>query len=301
MSTLSSEMLYLTGRPALKQFIRFVASKALHRQPEGTLVDEWHAAQALIGRLEKDEAGAADGPPMEELGPEYEPLLVEFLKDPIQRANFNTVPTAISMVELDRLVVFQRHIDQTFADELRLKLGPAPDRERVFRTCLPFDHPRPPVKWAKVDSNTFVFASPSNDLRFLGSEMLNNGSVQECAPWGDVVGCLGLGVGFGSNLMNAFYIENRLILHNGSHRAYALRKSGLTHAPCIVQHVPSREALEVVAPREVTSNAALYLEHPRPPLLKDYLNPQLHKVFEFERRIQQVTIKFEVSESDALA
>lgn len=296
-----SEMLCLTGRPSLKHFLRFVSEKALHCEPESDLVEEWHAAQSLIENLQTEEAGQADHPYLEELGEDFEPLLIEFLKDPIQRANFNTVPTGISLVELGSLTVFQPHIDLTFANELALKIGPSPERDVIFKTCLPYDHPRPPVKWARIDSNTFVFASPSNDLRFLGAAALDSGPLQACAPSGDVVNCVGLGIGFGSNLMNAFYVENRLILHNGSHRAYALRKLGVTHAPCIVQHVPSREALAVVAPSEITSKPDLYLKHPRPPLLKDYFNPQLHKVFEFRRRLQQITVKFEVSESESLA
>ena len=75
------------------------------------------AHEVLLG-IEREEAGAADHPPMGKLGPQYEPLLIEFLKDPLVRYEFNTVPTDIAMVELDRLVVYQKHIDVTFARKL---------------------------------------------------------------------------------------------------------------------------------------------------------------------------------------
>lgn len=293
-----SEMLYLTGRPTLKEFLRFVAREGIGSESEATLVDEWYAAKDALAVIEKEEKGDADAPYMRELDPEDEPLLIEFLKDPIQRANFNAVPSGIELVELDRLVVYQKHIDLTFAEGLDRRIGPAPSREEIFKTCLPYDHPRPPAKWSRVNSDTYTFVSPSNDLRFLGAIPLDSVDVKDGAHWGDVVGYLGLAVGFGSNFMNAVHIENRLILNNGSHRAYALRKMGVTHVPCVVQHVPSRDAIEVVASKEICEDVDLYLNHPRPPMLKDYFNSRLHKVFPFRRRLQQITVHFEVSEAD---
>jgi hypothetical protein len=170
-----------------------------------------------------------------------------------------------------------------------------------FRTCLPYDHPKPPVKWARVDSDSYVFVSPSNDLRFLGALPITDGQLPDCASLGDVVSVLGLAIGFGSNFMNALFTDHRLILNNGSHRAYTLRNMGFTHAPCIVQHVASRDALDVLASREVRSDLDLYLKHQRPPMLRDYFNPQLHKVFSFQPRLQQIKVHFEVSEADVPA
>jgi hypothetical protein len=96
--------------------------------------------------------------------------------------------------------------------------------------------------------------------------------------------------------MNAIYAEKRLILNNGSHRAFALRQMGVTHVPCIVQHVASRDELEVIASSSVRRNPDLYLKHVRPPMLKDYFNPQLRMVMPVHRRLRQVTIRFEVEE-----
>src|SRR5437879_6537951 len=236
-----AENLHLIGRPTLKGFLRFVTKHAVNPPGEGVLIEEWQAAHECVRILEKEEAGVADGPPMTRMGSEYEPLLIEFLKDPLVRHGFNTVPTDVAIVELDRLVVYQKHIDVTHAGRLEARLGPAPSEEQVFRTCLPYDHPQPPVKWSRVHENRFVFMSPSNDLRFLGTMELPSAQIANYPPPGDLVGVVGIGVGFVSNLLNAIYAENRLILNNGSHRAYALRKLGITHAPCIVQHVSSRD------------------------------------------------------------
>ena len=70
---------------------------------------------------------------------------------------------------------------------------------------------------------------------------------------------MGVAVGFGSNFMSAIYAENRLILHNGSHRAYTLRALGHTHAPCVIQHVYSREELNVIASTAVADRPDVFL------------------------------------------
>ena len=291
------ETLYLIGRPKLKRFLRFARSHALNPPGDGSLTDEWQAANSIIRTLEKEEAGLADNPPIGKLGPEYEPLLIEFLKDPLVQNGFNTVPTEVAMVELDRLVVYQHHIDLTFVRQLKSKLGPAPSDEQIFRTCLPYDHPQPPVKWSRVHRNSFVFMSPSNDLRFLGTMKMDSDNIQNYPPPGNLVGVVGLAVGFGSNFMNAIYAEKRLILNNGSHRAYALREMGFTHAPCIVQHVSSRDQLDVVAASQVEDNPDYFLKHPRPSMLIDYFNPRLRKVMPVHRQLRQVTVKFEIDEA----
>lgn len=291
-----AENLYLVGRPPLKQFLRFVRKNAVNPPAEGDLIDRWQAARVLVSQLERDEAGVADDPPITKMGPEYTPQLIEFLKDPLVRHGFNSVPTEVAIIDLDRLVVYQEHIDVTFARQLERKLGPSPSGEEIFRFCLPYDHPPPPVKWARAGHDKFVFLSPSNDLRFLGPMQLQPAHIRDVPPPGALAGVAGLAVGFGSNFLNAIYVEKRLVLNNGSHRAYALRRLGVRHVPCIIQHVSSRDELEVVGPFDARRSPELYLGHARPPMLKDYLDPRLHVVMPVQRRLRQVTIRFEVEE-----
>lgn len=288
--------LYLIGRPPLKEFLRYVRHHTVTPPPEGTLIDQWQAARALVHQMKTSEAGLADHPPITKLGPEYEPLLIEFLKDPLVRHGFNSVPTEVAIIELDRLVVYQKHIDVTHAGRLEQRHGAALSWQEIFSICLPFDHPSPPVKWARVHSGKYVFVSPSNDLRFLSAMQLEASQLTGIAAPGALVGVIGLAVGFGSNFMNAVYAENRLILNNGSHRAYALRRMGITHVPCIVQHVSSRDELAVVASSDVRNHADFYLTHPRPPMLRDYFHPGLHAVMDVHARVRQVTIRFEIEE-----
>lgn len=292
------EVLYLKGRPTLKNYIRFVRHNAVDVPGEGALTDEWREASEIVRDLQKTEAGAADDPPIEKVGMEYEPLLIEFLKDPLVRNGFETVPTQVAFIELDRLVVWQKHIDLTFVQKLVDKLPENPSDEDVFRACLLHDRPDPAVKWGRHHSDSYVFMSESNDLRFLGTMKLEPRHIRDYPFSGDVTAVIGLAVGFGSNFMNAYYAkkQRRLILNNGSHRAFALRSLGLKRVPCIVQHVASLEEMKHVGPSEVRENPRRYLRAPRPPMLKDYFNPDLRTVMKAHRRHRQVMVKFSVDE-----
>lgn len=291
------EYLYLTGRPKLRHFLRFVQHNAVDPPARDVLIGEWQAAKDRIDALERTEAGLADRPLVRKADvAQYEPLLIEFLKDPLVRNGFNTVPSEVAFVDLDHLVVYQKHIDLTFVRQLQGRLGPAPSEEDIFRTCLPYDHPQPPARWSRLEDDSYVFVSPSNDLRFLGPMRLKGEHIQGVPHPGELVGVVGLAVGFGSNFLNAICCEDRLILNNGSHRAYALRDMGITHVPCIVQHASTRDELEMVAARDVRRDPDLYLKHPRPSMLRDYFDPRLRKVMPAHRQVRQVKVQFSFSE-----
>ena len=289
----TNENLYLIGRPTLKQFLRFVKDNAVHPPSSGELIEEWQAANRIVRALDKVEAGIADKPSIQPVDPENK-LLLEFLQAPLVRHSFNTVPTEVAYIELDQLVVYQHHIDLTFAQKLKNRLGQSPSEEEIFRTCLPCQPFSPPVKWSRTHRNTFVFMSPSDDMRFLGSMSLEPENITDYPPPGNLAGVVGLAVGFGSNFLNAIYAEKRLILNNGSHRAYALRDLGITRVPCIVQHISSRDELSVLASTAITDAPNFYLQDPRPMMLKDYFDPRLRKVMPVHRRLRQVTVKFDV-------
>lgn len=292
------ETLFLAGRPSLKQYIRFVRSNAVRPKSAAALADEWRAAAAIVRDLEQKEAGLADGPPIVPVPVKgHERLLSEFLNNPLVRHGFNLVPSEVAFVELDRLVVSQKHIDLAHTRRLEAELGPNPSPERVFRACLAPDGERPPVTYASEGEGRYVFVSASNDLRYLGVMSMESRHIRGVPPPGDLVGVIGMAVGFGSNFLSVIHAENRLLLHNGSHRAYALRKIGLKSVPCIVQHVSSRDELEMVASPEVRRNADRYLVEARPPILADYFRPGLHTVLRVRPRLRQITVRVDVDET----
>jgi hypothetical protein len=291
------ERLYLAGRPSLRGFVHYVQRHAREPEDRASLVERWQEARARLTTLERLEAGAADHPQITNLGPRYEPLLLEFFCNPLVRRSFNSLPTDIVLVPLDQLVVFQKHIDLTHVRRLRQRFGRELDEAAVFRICLPSEPPRAPVEWSGTRRGQFVFISPSNDLRYLGASALQPEHLAGQGSRGSLVGMVGVAVGFGSNFLNAFHAAGRLILNNGSHRAYALREAGVTHAPCVIQQIAGLEELGLVAGNAIRRRPRLYLEHRRPPMLRDYFDPQLRTIVPSVRRLRQVTVRFRVEET----
>ena len=140
--------------------------------------------------------------------------------------------------------------------------------------------------------DTYLFVSASSDLRFLEPTVLRQDQVPQFRRLGQIAGIVGLVVGFTPNCFSVLQVEGRLILQNGSHRAYALRQLGLTHAPAVIQRVSRREELPVVAAQPVTKDPNLYLKSLRPPLLKDYFDEQLRTIVTVPRVNRQVKVVF---------
>ena len=162
------EYVYLLGRPPLKQFLDFVADQVVDGRSldRRALIEEWTSANNYLRLLEENEEGWADNPKIGAIGPHLEHLRDEFLKDPLLEHSFRSVPFEVGIVELDRLVVYQKHINLEFVRTAKKKLGDAPGDEDVFRTCLPSDRARPAAKLMRTRNDTYQFVSLSNDLRF---------------------------------------------------------------------------------------------------------------------------------------
>lgn len=111
---------------------------------------------------------------------------------------------------------------------------------------------------------------------------------------GQIASVIGISVGFGSNFLSAIQSDHRVVLHNGHHRAYALRDLGHTHAPCIVETVTRQDELNAVASRSITETPAFYFNSPRPPLLKDFFDPVICRRYRVRKSMHVVEISFEV-------
>jgi hypothetical protein len=289
---------WLLGQPPLKKYLDFVDDVGIREAvgDRASLVDAWRMANDYYDELEKQEASIADTIECMPLDASLAPLAAAMHADPRYRRTFDTLPTRIAMVELDRLVVCQNHVTQTFVEELKLKLGPGPDPQSLFRFCLPVGEYSAPVQIRSVDSKRFVFQSESTDFRFHEALLLRPEQIQNYNTFGEVASVLGLVVGFSSNFLNAICDDdsNRLLLHNGYHRACALRELGITHAPCVIQTVTRRDELDIIAKPIVARDPGYFFNAPRPPLLKDFWNPRISKLLQIKRVRRTIELSFEI-------
>lgn len=293
----------LLGQPPLRHHLAFVHDHVVDgaAMSRADLADDWRRANDHYYDLEESEGGIADEIEIADLDPALHPLVAEIETDPRYRFTFDTFPTTMAMVELDRLVVYQTHVTRQFTDELQARLGPTPTLEALFRFCQPPETSKAPVEMREVGNGRYVFSSASTDFRQHEPVLLRPEQVQGHDTFGPLSGMVGLGVGFGSNFLTAIRADNRLLLHNGYHRAYALRALGITHAPCIIQTVTRRDELEVAAKSVVADDPKFYFATPRPPLLKDFFDPEIYKVFEVYKTLKMIEVTFEIRDFEVRA
>jgi hypothetical protein len=293
---------FLAGRPPIAEFISFVRKSADGAQRSGpeaadsALAQDWRRANDALRELERSEAGWADSPPIEPLPPELGPYADQLAGDPAFRQTHGFVPTEIGLVELDRLVVFQKHINLAQVEIIKQELGPDPRPDTITRIALGLSRYSPPVRLIQ-SHDVFTFTCDSRDFRFLEPILVPPGELSG-AFRGVPARCVALAVGFSPNCLGVIQAEQRLILVNGSHRAYALRELGITHVPCVIQKTSRPEELELIGHKEINQRAELYLRNPRPPLLKDYFDERLRRIVPVARARRLIRIQLRIDQSD---
>ncbi len=290
------EEIWLLGQPPLRHYLDYVVDMAVDGEAAdlAELTAAWRSANDYYHELEQQEVGIADKVECRELPPSCVALAANVAAGDYFRHTFKTVPTSFGMVELDKLIVFQNHVSRNFIETLMGQLGPAPNADDLFHFCLPLQRENAPVQTQRVGSKRYVFRSDSTDFRFHEPVLLRADQICDYHSFGPIAGVVGLVVGFGSNLFNAIRFEDRLLLNNGYHRACALRQLGLTHAPCIIQTVTHLEELEVIAKPVVADDPDFYFNTARPPLLKDFFDPNIGVVWPVHKRVRMIEVNFEV-------
>lgn len=292
----NSELLWLLGQPHLDEYLGFVRTKVVGggAMPPRKLATEWRAANDRYHDLQTTEAGAADGAECLALPAAMKPLAAALRRDPYFRRAFDTLPTTIAMVEVDKLIVSQTHIANVFSDARARDLGSSPTAEALFRFCLPMKRETAPVRVRRLEANRYLFTSASTDFRAHDPKLLGRELLARIGSYGPIAGGIGLTVGFGSNFMSAIRSEGRLVLHNGYHRAHTLRSLGVTHAPCIVETVTRTQELRLTAGDAVSDDPALYYRSPRPPLLRDFFDPALVKRLRVRPMETMIEVEFKM-------
>ena len=290
------EELWLLGQPSLENYLGFVESYVVGGAaiPPYRLCAEWRAANDHYARLEEREAGLADRVECRPLPKQLAPLVAEVEADPRFRHTFHYLPTRFAMVELDKLVVYQSSLTRSWAERIAARLGPDADPETVFRTCYPIEADPPPLKIEAAEDDRFLFSSPAHHIAFHEAVLLRPEQVPSYASFGPVGGIVGLVVGFRGNFLNCIKAEDRILLNNGYHRAYALRSLGYTHVPCAIQEVTRLDELRLRATERVADDPAFYFRSARPPLLKDFFDPKLAKPLAMRPRRKLVEVSFQI-------
>ena len=279
------DMAWLLGQPHLSDYISFYQAKAIGGDvADGrALTAEWSAANDYYADLEKAESGIADTIECRALPARFAKKAAKIEENQWFRHAFDNLPYSIELVELDKLVVSQIHIENGLSGPVARRLGPSPSLATLFDFCLPLEPVMPPVEIVRLASNRYVLSSPSSDFRCHEPKMYKDPPFALEGTPGPVMAMLGVTVGFGSNFLSGVRSGARVLLQNGYHRCYALRSAGFTHAWCIIEHVTRKEELRLTANEDVISDPEFYFASKRPPILRDFFDPRIVKHFQVKQ------------------
>lgn len=290
--------IHLLGVPPLASYVDHVVRRSIDGDTadESALIDQWRSAALHYQRLQAAEAGLADGVPLAEVPASRAGWIDQITAQPDFAQAFNDLPVALAMVELDRLVVCQQHVSLTHAASFGERLRAAGDRdEALFAICLPRDAPTPAIQRVRSGGGKFVFQSEVSDLRAFRPALFSQATAATVMTAnGEAPTGIAIPVGFGSRHLNVVRLGGRLVLNNGYHRAYALREAGVTHVPCVVQAIAHPEELAFAGGSSLSDHFDELFKAPRPPLFKDFFDPQLTTRLRLRRTRKQVQITIHV-------
>ncbi|TRW91452.1 hypothetical protein FNJ84_21495 [Paracoccus sp. M683] len=292
------EQLWLLGQPSLSDYVDFVRDHVAGGEtiPRHLIVDLWRTANDHYAKLERKEAGLADEAEILDLPAAMQPAADALAQQDYYRETFDRVPTEIALIQLDRIVASQRHVTLPFVRNLAAQLSSQPQGADLFAFCQPVQRRDAPVEIRRIAEDRFAFMSDSSDMRFHEAALLSPGQISGHSSFGPVSGAVGLFVGLGSNFLSVVRWEDRMVLHNGYHRAAALLMAGYTHVPAIIQTVTRRDELELVASSTVADDPAFYFRAARPPLLKDFFDPQTSIVLPVKKHRRMIEVSFQIRE-----
>lgn len=292
------EEIWLLGQPPLSRLLDFVDDTVVDADTvdRAALIGRWRAANDYYQALEKSEAGIANQGTHRELDPQLGDLVAQVEAHPHFRRSFDTLPTRFEMVDLDSLIVCQRHVTRRFVQSAVTRIKAVADSAELFRLCLPLDNSDADVHIRKVGSRRYVFRCASADFRFHEAVLLRPEQVRGYDSLGTVAGIVGLVIGFGPNFLSAVRVGKRVLLNNGYHRAVALRAAGLTHAPCIVQTATRVDELALAARSRVAEDPEFYFESARPPLIRDFFDPRIYELLPIRKRTRQIDVAFDIED-----
>ena len=281
------------------EFVHHVRTEALDseraRLPE--LLQAWERIQPRVQSLlrrEANQAGAVAAP----LPPALEARAARYLEDPLFQKSIWKLPIRFGMVEIDRLVAAQRHVNLDYVDALVARYPQTPTPEELADICLDAQGPAEPAQHMEIAPNTHVFSSPNSDLRFLGSFLkpLRPEDLEHAEGGGRPVAMLVSFVGYGAGPVNVYEAAGRIVRANGFHRLCALRRLGVRHVPVVVQ-VARNPALEV--PAMVTQLPREYLlGAPRPVLMRDFFEPEFSVELQIRRRLKMVLVNVNLGQHE---
>jgi hypothetical protein len=205
----------------------------------------------------------------------------------------------VGVVEIDKLVAAQRTVNLEYVDQLREEFKEDLSFDGLATICLSSDRKVTPIQHLELGQNIHAFSSPSSDLRFLGSFLIDNLAPElltYAQGGGSPAAAVISFIGYGAYPINVLKTGPRIVLNNGFHRVYALRSLGVVKIPVLIQRADN---WQLEFPGQVGGIPRDYLlGQARPVLMKDFFVDDLTATIRVKNRMKLVTIGSNVGQHD---
>ena len=295
------EMLHLMGATGLADFLSFArdfadlnvpGTGAVNGSTEMDLAEAWRDAADVYEGVATVEAYPNELPGVFPFPEAMKAHCEAFLATPHVQREFDQVPVAFGMVPLAHLIVALPRLNMTAIRAHGEAIGTGSIADLALaQLCLPLDPSSHSLHLLERGVDAWTFVSDNHDVRLLQARAKAGAAA---TGRGHVGQTLALELGFPSNVLNVIRYQNRLILNNGYHRAYALLKRGVTHVPAVIQVCRHWDDVGLVGGATLYENRAVFVDRARPPLIRDYADRRLCMHFAAPRLRKYIRIRHQI-------
>lgn len=211
---------------------------------------------------------------------------------------------SIKMVKIDELICLQSFVNLDRANNHKKKIS-EPKIEELLDYCFDFDREPPKIHNHFITNNAILFSTSDHDVRpgkieVRKIEKFAENTTEEKTQAlvipiveGDpVVYCVRtyLFQPMQDGTTKQIYF---LTLQNGIHRAYALKSMGIDYMPCIIID-PATAAETQMISAKLSPERAMQNVSQRPPLMKDFFNPDLTEKFKVRKRLKCLRVEWKI-------
>jgi hypothetical protein len=155
---------------------------------------------------------------------QYAERLKGIANDPLFPEAVQQKKWSFQLVEIDKLVCFQKFIYSDYAESM-IKGFDLTDQSKLITFCLSESASKKPIATTSTVQE-YTILSPSQDLRVMGQTQMEDPTTKRRI--------FGFVVGWGLPFIQVVKIKDRYFLRNGYHRVYALRKAGSKYVACVL-------------------------------------------------------------------
>jgi len=197
---------------------------------KGTGISEGRTDKELRGVWKKARAASEElpsphlTPDVVDLDPQYAERLKRIATDPLFPEAVQQKKWSFKLVEIDKLVCFQKFIYSDYAESM-VKGYDLTDHSKLIEFCLSEAASKKPIAISST-TQEFTILSPSQDLRVVGLTQMQDPATKRRI--------FGFAVGWGLPFIQVVKFNDRYFLRNGYHRVYALRRAGSKYVVCVL-------------------------------------------------------------------